>query len=251
MHVHDDTTSCSDISPSIHHGKMQRLAPFYHVARDSHDSLIVADVPPWSESLDIPLFFGLVHHHEAYFQPNETDFLRDVLDCTSLATSFDHSCLRYLDLQLLTRPAESFADVCWTDAVHDDDSNERCSLSSSTSDYPTSSPSYPPSSYGEEDSISSTSESITCHGDNDEFNMRSKQSYPDRYLRKVYSPVVQPGKRESFLFFEPSRCFASSNPRESVCYFPTTALAPRARGRSYRRFANFCLRLSCLVRRRN
>ncbi|KAK0459186.1 uncharacterized protein EV420DRAFT_307282 [Desarmillaria tabescens] len=251
MHVHDNTPSCSDLSPSIHHDEMQRRTPFYHVARDSDDSLIVADVPPWSESLDIPLFRGLARHHETYFHSNETDFLLDILDCTSLATTFDHSCLRYLDLQLLTHPAESFADVCWTDAVHDDDSNERCSLSSSMSDCPTSSPSYPPSSFGEEDSISSTSESITYHEDNDEFNMHSKQSYPDRYFREVCPPVVQPGKRDSFLFFEPSRYFASSNPAESVCYFPTTAAAPRAREKSYRRFANFCLRLPCLVRRRN
>ncbi|KAK0241229.1 hypothetical protein EDD85DRAFT_393483 [Armillaria nabsnona] len=251
MHVHDDTTACSDLSPSIHYDKMRMIAPFYNAARDSDDSLIVADVPPWSESLDIPLFHGLVHH-EAYLQSSETDFLRDILDCTSLATSFDHSCLRYLDLQLLTRPAESFADVCWTDAVHDDDSNERCSLSSSISDCPTSSPSYPPSSFGEEDSISSSSESTTCHKDNDGFNIHSKPSYPDRYWRQVYPPAAQSGKRDSFLFFEPSRYFASSNPAESVCDFPTMALASRAREKSYHRFADFChLRLPFLVRRRN
>ncbi|SJK98042.1 uncharacterized protein ARMOST_01298 [Armillaria ostoyae] len=189
MHVHDDTTTCSDLSPSIHYDKMRMIAPLYNAARDSDDSLIVADVPPWSESLDIPLFHGLVHH-EAYLQSSETDFLRDILDCTSLATSFDHSCLRYLDLQLLTRPAESFADVCWTDAVHDDDSNERCSLSSSISDCPTSSPSYPPSSFGEEDSISSSSESTTCLEDNDGFNMHSKQSYPDRYRKQASKHLV-------------------------------------------------------------
>lgn len=246
MHVHDDTTTCSDLSPSIHYDKMRVIAPFYNAARDSDDSLIVADVPPWSESLDIPLFHGLVHH-EAYLQSGETDFLRDILDCTSLATSFDHSCLRYLDLQLLTRPAESFADVCWTDAVHDDDSNERCSLSSSISDSPTSSPSYPPSSVSEEDSISSSSESTTCHKGDD----GCKQSYPDRYWRQVYPPAAQPGKRDSFLFSASSRLFASSNPAESVCNFPTMAPAPRAREKSYHRFADFCLKLPCLVRRRN
>lgn len=250
MHVHDDTTTCSDLSPSIHYDKMRMIAPFYNAARDSDDSLIVADVPPWSESLDIPLFHGLVHH-EAYLQSSETHFLRDILDCTSLATSFDHSCLRYLDLQLLTRPAESFADVCWTDAVHDDDSNERCSLSSSISDSPTSSPSYPPSSFGEEDSTSSSSESTTCHEGNAEFNMHNKQSYPDQYWSQVCSPAAQPGKRDSFLFSEPSRVFASSDPAESVCDFPTKAPAPRAREKSYHRFADFCLRLPCLVRRRN
>ncbi|KAG7449829.1 uncharacterized protein BT62DRAFT_609415 [Guyanagaster necrorhizus] len=242
MHVHGDgSPSCYALSASIHYDKMQGLTPFYHAACDSDDSLIVSDVPPWSESLEIPLFHGLVR---PLLQPNETDFLRDILDRTSLATSFDHSCLRYLDLQLLTRPTESFADVCWRDAVHDDDSNERCSLSSSMSDCPTSSPNYLLSSYGEEDAISSSSESLTCHEDHDEFNMHSKQSYhSDRDLRQVYFSVSLPGERESFLSFEPSPYFASSYPAEPVCDLPTTAPVTRDRGKSYHRFTTYCSRM--------
>ncbi|KAL0579632.1 hypothetical protein V5O48_002404 [Marasmius crinis-equi] len=42
-----------------------------------------------------------------------------VIDLTALNVEFDYSCLEGLDEQLILRPFESFADVCYTDAVYD------------------------------------------------------------------------------------------------------------------------------------
>ncbi|KAJ7625530.1 hypothetical protein FB45DRAFT_68058 [Roridomyces roridus] len=41
------------------------------------------------------------------------------IDCTSLDVAIDHSCLESLDDQLLHHPRESFADICWAEAVQD------------------------------------------------------------------------------------------------------------------------------------
>ncbi|KAJ8076668.1 hypothetical protein PM082_001091 [Marasmius tenuissimus] len=42
-----------------------------------------------------------------------------VIDLTALNAEFDYSCLDGLDEQLILRPFEAFADVCYTDVVYD------------------------------------------------------------------------------------------------------------------------------------
>jgi len=43
-----------------------------------------------------------------------------VYHSSAFGFEFDSSCLHFLDDQLILNPTDSFADVCWADAVHDD-----------------------------------------------------------------------------------------------------------------------------------
>lgn len=46
--------------------------------------------------------------------------LVDVIDLTGLDIEFDHSCFDGLDEQLIYRPTEAFADICYDDAIYDE-----------------------------------------------------------------------------------------------------------------------------------
>ncbi|KAJ7931767.1 hypothetical protein B0H13DRAFT_1857735 [Mycena leptocephala] len=89
------------------------------------DVALPPDLPPWSPysvehpnqqmlPTDIP-----ADRSESPSSPRWGTDSVQWIDRTSLDIAFDHSCFDALDEQLLHHPTQSFADVCWADAVSD------------------------------------------------------------------------------------------------------------------------------------
>lgn len=94
----------------------------------SDDSLHIPAFPTWTAALDVQAFLPYTSQPQQIPSDipkfDETLWaeqlpLLDILDRTSLEASFDPSCLDSLDDQLLLSPTDSFADVCWAEAVYD------------------------------------------------------------------------------------------------------------------------------------
>ncbi|KAJ7087707.1 hypothetical protein C8R43DRAFT_307527 [Mycena crocata] len=86
-------------------------------AREGHSNdTIPAFHDPWSSSK-----VSVNHRSTPTDIPPESSSTGRLpwIDRTSLDIAFDRSCFESLDDQLLHHPTQSFADVCWADAVHD------------------------------------------------------------------------------------------------------------------------------------
>lgn len=87
------------------------------------DDQSIHDIPSWAACLDAHAFTPDYISFSSRSQDSHSS--RDApIDSTDLTASglrlnFDKSCLDSLDDQLLLYPTESFADVCWGDAVYD------------------------------------------------------------------------------------------------------------------------------------
>jgi hypothetical protein len=101
----------------------------FHSTKNIHflrkDVALPPDLPPWSPysvehpnqqmlPTDIP-----ADRSESPSSPRWGTDSVQWIDRTSLDIAFDHSCFDALDEQLLHHPTQSFADVCWADAVSD------------------------------------------------------------------------------------------------------------------------------------
>ncbi|KAJ6514892.1 hypothetical protein C8R47DRAFT_494711 [Mycena vitilis] len=82
-----------------------------HPRVDTHNAL---NTPPWLASTS-----SFVDVNQESDSSSSSSQCVPWIDRTSLDIPFDHSCFDALDEQLLYHPTQSFADVCWAEAVHE------------------------------------------------------------------------------------------------------------------------------------
>jgi len=165
------------------------------------------------------------------------------IDRTSLDIAFDRSCFDALDEQLLHHPVQSFADVCWADAVHDI-SNERPHRSnelphrSLISHHPSWVDLAADRDHESDDILAPLpfSNKLNTPGIQRlaEEPYSSFHAKPDTYVHPVLPSTP---RQDPFVLLQPH--FTQSDPSESIGFFPTRPRARRPSKTPSRFFAYF------------
>ncbi|KAJ7781835.1 hypothetical protein DFH07DRAFT_791790 [Mycena maculata] len=152
------------------------------------------------------------------------------IDRTSLDIAFDRTCFDALDDQLLHYPIDSFADLCWADAVHD------------TSHEPYIAMSHPPELIADADADASLSDPVHEPVEpkpsfapapetlpfSDKLNTPSRRlaAEPSLHPLKAKAAPAPINPRLDTLPLPPHFCL--SDPSESIGFFPTRPTDRRA-----------------------